>query len=76
MYILMIKDERELREVFARISNGLEEVSRAIEQIMPRAIVKDVTAFGNSAHVVLSKELLDKKIGVIVLEEGGLNAGR
>ncbi len=70
MYIQMVKTDQELKEIFERISVGLEEVSKAIEQVLPRAIVKEVTPFGNSAHVVLSKELLDKKIGVIVFEEG------
>jgi len=58
---------------FERIAKQIEGLSKEIEKFVPYAIIKETSAFGNSSHVVLSKNFLDKKVGVIVLgeKEGG-----
>ena len=58
-----------IQKNFERISKKLENVSKEIESMMPRAIVRKTSTFGNSSHVVLSKELIDKEVGVIILGE-------
>ncbi len=52
---------------FERIARQIEGLSKKIEKFVPYAIIKETSAFGNSSHVVLSKNFLDKRVGVIVL---------
>lgn len=63
------EDQKNIHSTFERIASGLEEVSRAIETVLPKAIVKQVSTFGNSAHVVLSRDLVGKKVGVVLLSD-------
>ena len=59
---------------FEKIAKQIEGLSKKIEKFVPYVIVKETSAFGNSSHVVLSKNFLDKRVGVIVLgdkEEDG-----
>jgi len=52
---------------FEKIARQIEGLSKEIEKFVPYAIIKETSAFGNSSHVVLSKNFLDKRVGVIVL---------
>ena len=61
---------------FENLSRQLEGVHKEIEGLLPRALIKRASAFGNSSHVVLSKDLLDKEVGVIVLGKKGGEHGK
>jgi len=54
------------KKEFENITKKIAIITQSIENILPEAIIKETTSFGNSSHVVLSKELLNKKVGVIV----------
>jgi len=58
-----------ITKTFESISADLETVNRRLEQLVPRAIVKRTTSFGNSSHIVLPKDFLNKEVGVIILNE-------
>lgn len=60
-----------IQRTFENISKELEEVNRKIEGMIPKALIKNASSFGNSAHVVLSKDYLDKKIGIFVFDKNG-----
>ncbi|MFH1290289.1 MAG: DUF2080 family transposase-associated protein [Nanoarchaeota archaeon] len=62
----MVEQEK-LQENFEKISKKLQGVSKEIDKMVPYAIIKETTSFGNSSHVVLSRSFLDKRVGVIVL---------
>jgi len=68
--------EKNLKENFEKLSRKVEIINRSIENILPHAIVRETTSFGNSSHVVLSKELLNKQVGVIVLGDKNVNIKR
>lgn len=51
------------------LSKQIENVNKEIEKLLPRAIIRKTSSFGNSSHVVLSKEFIDKKVGVIILDD-------
>ena len=60
-------EQEKIEKNFEKIAKQLEGLSREIEKFVPYAIIKDTVAFGSSSHVVLSKNFLDKKVGVIIL---------
>jgi len=60
---------------FEKLSKKLENLSKEIEEIVPKAVIKKTSNFGNSSHVVLSKSFLDKKVGIIILEENAKMKG-
>ena len=58
-----------IEQEFQKISQNLEELNQSLKSLLPRAIIREVSSFGNSAHVILLKELSNKKVGVIILDE-------
>lgn len=64
-----MKRQIRVEDTLIDISEKIENINKTIENILPRAIIRQTTQFGNSSHVVLSKEFLDKRVGVIVLED-------
>jgi len=60
-----------LGKQFEKLTKQLEGWNKEIEKFVPYAIIKDTAVFGNSSHVVLSKNFLDKKVGVIILGDNG-----
>jgi putative transposon-encoded protein len=64
MYIHMAKD---IRKTIQKLSKNISEVNKTLDTLLPEIVVREATIFGNSAHVVISREHLNKKIGVIVL---------
>jgi putative transposon-encoded protein len=64
-------EQERIEKNFEKLAKQLEGLSREIEKFVPYAIVKDTSAFGNSSHVVLSKNFLDKRVGVIILGDRG-----
>lgn len=60
---------KDLYKNFERISKKLEEVSNELEKLVPKIVVREATLFGNSSHVVLSKNFVDRKVGVILLDD-------
>lgn len=58
-----------IQKTFERISKELENVNKKIEGMLPKVLIKNASSFGNSSHVVLSKEFLNKKVGVIVFDK-------
>jgi putative transposon-encoded protein len=56
-----------IQKQVAVLAKKIEGMSKEIEKLMPYAIIKQTTAFGNSSHVVLSRNFLDKRVGVIIL---------
>ncbi len=64
-----MKRTKEIQKTFIEISEKINSINQVIENILPQAVIRQTTSFGNSSHVVLSKEFLDKKVGVIILEE-------
>jgi putative transposon-encoded protein len=63
----MVDDK--LQKKFEKITKEIESVNGQIDRILPQVFVRNASTFGNSSHVVLSKELIDKRVGIIVLEE-------
>lgn len=59
---------REIQKKFIEISDKINNINKVIENILPQTVIRQTTSFGNSSHVVLSKEFLDKKVGVVILE--------
>ncbi|HVY01545.1 MAG TPA: DUF2080 family transposase-associated protein [Candidatus Nanoarchaeia archaeon] len=59
-------------QILADVSLKLETINRDLERVMPRVDVREVSSFGNSGHIVLSKKLVDKKVGVIVLDDADI----
>jgi putative transposon-encoded protein len=66
-------EQKKIKENFEQISRKIVTINKSLESILPHAIVKETTSFGNSSHVVLSKELLHKRVGVIVLGDKNVN---
>jgi putative transposon-encoded protein len=64
-----MNDGPQVKRTLEKISKNIEEVNKKLQDIVPKVFVKEASVFGNSAHIVLSKELLNKKVGVIVLQE-------
>ena len=64
----MVSKTKEIQKTFSEISEKIQYVNKLIQELMPQTILRQTTSFGNSSHVVLSKEYLDKKVGVIVFE--------
>lgn len=60
-------EQDKIEKNFEKLAKQLEGLSKEIERFVPYAIVKETSAFGNSSHVVLSKNFLDKRVGVIIL---------
>ena len=58
-----------VRAILTSVSEKLELINRDLEKILPTMAIKDASSFGNSSHVVLSKSFLDKKVGIIVLDD-------
>ncbi len=67
MYIHM--KQQQLQKSFEKITKELEDVGKVIDALVPHAIVKKTTTFGNSSHVVLPKRFVDKRVGVVVLDD-------
>lgn len=65
-----------VKAVLADVSEKIEIINRDLEKILPRVSIKEVTSFGNSSHVILSRQFLDKKVGIILLEDFDLNERR
>jgi hypothetical protein len=59
--------QKEIKKNFEKFAEQLKGLNKEIEKFVPYAIVKDTVAFGNSSHIVLSKNFLDKKVGIIIL---------
>ena len=59
--------QERIEKNFEKLKKQLEGLSKELEKFVPYAIVKETSAFGNSSHIVLSKNFLDKKVGVIIL---------
>lgn len=59
-----------IAQILADVSSRLENINRDLEKVIPNVDVREVSSFGNSGHIVLSKKLVDKKVGVIVLDDG------
>jgi len=51
---------------FEALSKEIEKINRSIEALVPKLILKETSSFGNSSHVILPKDLGDKKVGVVV----------
>jgi putative transposon-encoded protein len=66
MYIHM---QGRVANILVDVTNKLEIINKDLEKILPQVTIREVSSFGNSGHVVLSKSLLDKKVGVIVLDD-------
>ncbi len=64
-----MKKTSEIQKTFIEISDKINSINQVIENILPQAMIRQTTSFGNSSHVVLSKEFLDKKVGVVILED-------
>ncbi|MBU0907837.1 MAG: DUF2080 family transposase-associated protein [Nanoarchaeota archaeon] len=64
-------EQKGIEKNFEKLAKQLEGLSKEIEKFVPYAIIKETVAFGNSSHIVLSKSFLDKRVGVIILGEGG-----
>lgn len=58
-----------IAQILADVSSKLEIINRDLEKVMPSVDVREVSSFGNSGHIVLSKKLVDKRVGVIVLDD-------
>jgi putative transposon-encoded protein len=67
---------RSVAEILAEVSGKIENIHRDLEKVMPVATIREVSSFGNSGHIVLSKTLLDKRVGVIVLDNVKKNERR
>ena len=63
-----MKGKKEIEKIFSEISEKIESINRAVEDVLPFATFRKTSTFGNSAHIVLSKDHLDKDVGVIVLD--------
>jgi putative transposon-encoded protein len=63
----MVSDK--LQKTFEKITKELESVNFEIEKVLPQVFIRNASTFGNSSHVVLSKELINKRVGIIVLED-------
>jgi hypothetical protein len=61
----MVEDK--LQRTFEKITKELESVNYEIEKVLPQVFIRNASTFGNSSHVVLSKELINKRVGIIVL---------
>lgn len=66
MYILM---QNKVSDILADVSTKIEVINRDLARILPHVTIREVSSFGNSGHIVLSKSLLDKRVGVIVLDD-------
>lgn len=66
MYIHM---EEDYEKILSDISKKLELINKNIDKVMPKVLIKEASSFGNSSHVVLSKDFVDKKIGILILGE-------
>jgi putative transposon-encoded protein len=66
--------QKNIENKVEHLRKKIEALRHELEEILPYAIIKDTAPFGNSAHVVLSKELIDKKVGVIVFGKQEVNA--
>ncbi|MFH1802007.1 MAG: DUF2080 family transposase-associated protein [archaeon] len=64
-------EQKEIKKDFEKIARQIQGLSKEIERVVPYAIIKDTTVFGNSSHVVLSRNFLDKRVGVIILGDRG-----
>ena len=62
-------DDKKLRKIFKNVSREIDSVNKSLEQLIPKAIIRETSSFGNSSHIVLSKDLLNKKVGVLILGE-------
>lgn len=60
-------EQERIEKNFEKFAKQVEGLSKEIEKFVPYAIIKETSAFGNSSHVVLSKNFLDKRVGVIIL---------
>ena len=58
-----------------QIAEKIDGLSKEMESLIPQVLVKTTTAFGNSAHVVLSRNFLDKKVGIVILGEKNSEKG-
>lgn len=56
------------KEKFKELSEKIANIAKEIEEIIPQTTIKETSSFGNSSHVVLSKEVLGKKVGVIIFD--------
>ena len=61
--------EKNVQKQILQITEKVEGMGKEIEKLIPYAIIKKTTVFGNSSHVVLSRNFLDKKVGIIILGE-------
>lgn len=52
---------------FDKITKQAKGLEDEINKLVPFAMVKETTAFGNSSHIILSKNFRNKKVGIIVL---------
>ncbi len=57
------------KEKFEELSKKIAHIAKEIEEMIPQTTIKETSSFGNSSHIVLSKEILGKKVGVIVFDD-------
>ena len=64
-----MESKEKIGKFLKKMTKDIESINKKIEEVLPQIVIKKTVLFGNSSHIVLSKDFLDKKVGVIILSE-------